>query len=175
MTEMFDRQRLDVDLVQDSPVDECVLAIDQFDHWGAAFIFSVDETGEWCAECLRALRQNDGRWADMGTNGTHGTEWPIPWSPPPDEWMGGGPLLLLLTGGQSVDTATAENQMLQAVVGFAGPSVENIQIVQGDLRRQITVSSQVGAFVVMSVGVGPIELQAFNSMGRKVGSARQIL
>ena len=70
----------------------------------------------------------------------------------------GDPLLLLLSCGQSVDTATAENQMLQAVVGFSDPSVESIRLVHGDFRRQIEIRSQVGAFVVMSVGVGPIEL-----------------
>ena len=141
---------------------------------GNSFHLSVDETGKWYAECLRAQRRNDGRWTDIGTSGTHGSEWPIPWAPPPERWMG-DPLLLLLSCGQSVDTATAENQMLQAVVGFADPSVESIRLVHGDFRRQIEIRSQVGAFVVTSVGVGPIELQAFNSTERKVGPARQIL
>jgi hypothetical protein len=65
--------------------------------------------------------------------------------------------------------------MLQAVVGFADPSVESIRLAQGELRRQVKVRSRQGAFVVMSLGVGPIELQAFNSTGRKVGPARQIV
>jgi hypothetical protein len=174
LTEIFSHDVPDSELLLESPVDECILAIDQIDTWGAAFIFSVDERGDWYADCLRAQRRNDGRWTDMGASGSHGSEWPIPWAPPPDEWMS-DPLLLLHAGGQSVDTATATNQMLQAVVGFADPSVESIRLVRGDLRRQIALRSPVGAFVVMSVSVGPIELQAFNSTERMVGSPRQIL
>jgi hypothetical protein len=98
-----------------------------------------------------------------------------PGEPDDDRVLKADPLLVLLSGGQSVDTANAENQMLHAVVGFADPSVESIRLVQGDLRRQIAVRSRVGAFVAMSVGVGPMELQAFNTDERKVGSARQIL
>ena len=174
VNEIFSHDGPDSELDVDSPVDECVLAMDEIERWGAAFMFSVDETGEWYAECLRAQRRNDGRWSEMGSSGTHGSEWPIPWAPPPEGWTG-EPLLVLVSGGQSVDTATAENHMLQAVVGFADPSVESIRLVQGDLRRQVNVRSRQGAFVVMSLGVGPIELQAFNSTERKVGSARQIV
>ena len=38
--EMFDRQNQNLGdgLVLDSPLDECVLAIDQIDEWGTAFI-----------------------------------------------------------------------------------------------------------------------------------------
>jgi hypothetical protein len=176
VNEIFSHDGPDSELDVDSPVEEYVLAIDQIDRWGAAFIFSVDETGEWYAECLRAQRRTDGHWIEMCSSGTHGSEWPIPWAPPPERWTGGEPLLVLVSGGQSVDTATAEDQMLQAVVGFADPSVESIRLAQGELRRQVKVRSRQGAFVVMlSLGVGPIELQAFNSTETKVGSARQIV
>ena len=60
------------------------------------------------------------------------------------------------------------------VVGFADPSVERIRIAQGRLERQIQVPSEARAFVIMSIGVGRIELQAFDSTQRKVGPARQI-
>jgi hypothetical protein len=85
------------------------------------------------------------------------------------------PLLVLHSGGLSVDTATAENQMLQAAIGFADPSVKSIRVAQGDFRRQIAVRSPLGALVVMSLGVDTIELQAFNAADETVGSARQIV
>jgi hypothetical protein len=174
LTEIFGSQSYDDHIALNRPVDECVLAIDKIDEWGAAFILSIDESGAWSADCLRAQRRRDGRWLEMGASGSHGSGWPIPWSPPPYEWNRGEPLLVLASGGQNVDTGTAENQMFQAVVGFADPSVERIRIAQGRLERQIQVPSEARAFVIMSIGVGRIELQAFDSTQRKVGPARQI-
>jgi hypothetical protein len=174
ITEIFDHPIVDKAIALNSPIVECILASDQIHQWGAAFIFSVDDAGEWHAECLRAKRQMDGRWADIGRSGTSGPGWPIPWSPPAQGWKD-DPLMVLTSGGQSVDTATAQDQMLAAVVGFADPSVEVIRMVQGDSHRQITIRSKVGAFVVMSIGVGPIELQALNSDRMKIGSTGRIL
>ena len=157
----------------DAPIDECVLATDVIDHWGAAFIFSVDTLGEWFAECVRGQRQQDGHWNDLGAGGTRGSGWSIPWSPPTIGWEG-DPLLILLSGGQSVDTASAPNQALRATVGFADPSVVGIRVMQGDQRREIEIQSQVGAFVVLSLGVGSIDLQALSSSGAPIGSGHQI-
>jgi hypothetical protein len=148
--------------------DEPFLAVDTFREWGSAFRFGVNERGEFLAEALHAHLIAPGRWDEMGSGGSRGSDWETPWRPPRDGWDG-EPILQLGSSGLTVEDQAEEEFSLLAHFGFVIERVAGLAISQDGVDRLVRVDSPVGAFVVCTVGRGPAVLTGLDDSGEPVG------
>jgi hypothetical protein len=148
------------------------LAADSQGQWGGLW-FSLGDDGEWFCDCVSAQRRADGRWEELGSGGSQGSGWDVPWRPPDLGWDG-SPILVMMVAGLTVfDDADLELN-LRVIGGFAAPLVSGLLLVDGDNERQVPVRSHVGAFALVSVTQGAATLIPVGPDGTPVGPGRQM-
>ena len=151
--------------------DEPILAVDVFRRWGAAFRFSVSHSGHWYAGAILTVQRPDGTWEDNGGGGVRGSEWTVPWRPPDRGWDG-EMVLALGTTSQAAFDDDHEYESI-AVVGFVAPPIRALDLEYGPHRRQLAVTSPVGAFVALGVADGRLRMQPQGAAGEPIGPSRQ--
>jgi hypothetical protein len=149
--------------------DESILAVDAIRNWAAAFRFHVNSKGQFSAEAIYAQRGTDGEWDEMGSGGTHGDGWETPWLPTAEGWDG-EPLLLMGSSGLDVEDEDERLLSLDATFGFASTRVVKLTVEQDGASRDVVVDSPVGAFVILTVGTGPVTVMAIDRAGKAIGA-----
>jgi hypothetical protein len=152
---------------------ELILAADSQGRWGGLFRFSLGADGDWFCDCLSAQRHADGRWEELGSGGSYGGAWEVPWRPPDDGWDG-APILVMMVAGQTVFDDADQELNLRVIGGFVAPSVNGLLLRDGDHERHVPVTSPVGAFAVASVARGAATLIPVGPDGTPIHPGRQI-
>ncbi len=148
-------------------LDDPVRAVDVLGLVAALFRFSVDEDGARFANITIASKTPEGHWQEVADGGMHGGEWTWPWQPP-SGWEGRGLAIFGSIGGY-LQADDGQMVMVRALCGFATPAVRSIGIVQGDSARTIPIDSPAGAFVVVVVDAGDVDLQSLGDDGDQIG------
>lgn len=139
--------------------DEQVLAVDMHGDYAAAFSFGVASDGTHHAAVSYARRTAQGVYDELGDGGWSGG-WPTtPWRPPIEGWDGQS-LLFMGSGGLDVEDGHENTLQLLAISGFATRAVADVVVNQDGRTRSVSITSPVGAFVVVTVGVGDITVRA---------------
>lgn len=166
LSEIIDGRMIASDSEIHATDDEPVRAIDVLEFYAAVYRFSAGADGDWYASCTLAKRCDDGSWSDRGSSGTRGVDLQLPWRPS-SRTLNGHTVAIFGSGG--VDVGEDRSIFLRSIFGFADPSVSHLRISAATLERIIEVCSPVGAFVVVALGEGAVDLQGLSDEGQDVG------
>jgi hypothetical protein len=151
-----------------------ILAADTYGRWGGLFSFSLAEDGDWFCDCVSAQRDLAGAWEELGSGGSRGGPWDIPWRPPDEGW-GGDPVLVMMVAGLTVFDDDEMELNLRVVGGFVSSSVKGFLVITDGHKRHVPVMSPVGAFAVASVTRQEGSLTPLGPDGARIGRARRIV
>jgi hypothetical protein len=128
-----------------------LVAIDHAEPYAARFNFRVDEGGDFDLDTEIVHPEGRHGWEPIGSGGTYGAGWELPWIPPVDGW-GFGHLWALGLCGLDVEHDDGD-RLLIAVYGFASGATDAIRVHTERSTRTIT-PEHTGAFVALAAGRG---------------------
>jgi hypothetical protein len=148
--------------------DEPVRAVDVLGPYAAVYRFSVDESGAWFENCTIALKDSDDRWQETTAGGAHGGGWEVPWRPS-SLTLDGHTVSVFGTAGMHLPDEQDRTVFVRGIYGFADMAVRWLRVTSEAGQRTVEVNSPAGAFVVVVLGDGAVDLHGLDQRGADLG------
>jgi hypothetical protein len=125
----------------------------------------VSKLGAYDLETEIFRRDGPGRWSSMGSGGSHGSGWDVPF-PPSTGWPFEG-LAIMGLQGTDVEGEDCADLALDAIYGFIAPPACSVRVIRDGHARNIEPAAGTRAFVVLTLGAA--FLTPLDDDGRAVG------